>query len=99
MDKYATLYNLAPPGAWDVSFEWDDSVLTDAGQQLQERMLLLNSGIYGKAEFRQWYFGETSAQAKAAVEAVQLEQLGASALNALLPSLDDQEDDQNTGQT
>lgn len=70
MDKYATLYNLAPEGEYDVSFEWDDSVITDTEQQLNERMMLYNAGLYGGIEFRKWYFGETSAQAKAAISAV-----------------------------
>lgn len=70
MDLYATLYRLAPEGDYDVSFEWDDSILTDTEQQTQERLMLLNAGIISKAEFRQWYLGETQAQAKAAIEAI-----------------------------
>ena len=70
MDKYATLYNLAPQGDYEVSFEWDDSIITDTEQQMNERMILCNAGIYGKSELRQWYFGETKAQADAAIEAV-----------------------------
>ena len=67
MDKYATLYNLAPEGEYNVSFEWDDSIITDTAQQLQERLLLMNSGIISRAELRQWYFGETDDQAKQAI--------------------------------
>ena len=70
MDKYATIYRLAPEGAWEASFDWDDSVLTDAGTQLQERLLLVNSGIIGRGELRQWYLGETEAQAEAAIAAM-----------------------------
>ena len=75
MDKYATLYNLAPQGEYEVSFEWDDSILTDMDQQVQERLMLYNAGIIGKVEFREWYFGETKTQAKEAVESLQAEQL------------------------
>ena len=67
MDVYATLYGLAPAGEWAASFEWDDSVLTDVDAQLQQRLLLVNSGVMSKAELRQWYLGETEAQAEAAV--------------------------------
>ncbi len=67
MDVYATLYNLAPAGEWAASFEWDDSILTDVDAQLQQRLLLVNSGVMSKAELRQWYLGESEAQAEAAV--------------------------------
>ena len=87
MDKYATIYHLAPEGGYDVSFEWDDSILTDMNQQTQERLMLLNAGIMGKAEFREWYFGETQAQAAAAINALQQEQMNG--LNDLLPALDE----------
>ena len=73
MDKYATLYNLAPEGEYNVSFEWDDSIITDTAQQLQERLLLMNSGIIGRSELRQWYFGETEDQAKEAVANIMAE--------------------------
>ena len=92
MDVYATAYNLAPAGEYDISFEWDDSILTDASQQLQERMLLLNSGVISKSEFRQWYFGETEAQAIAAVQAVDNEK--AAALENNLPALDVNDNDE-----
>lgn len=75
MDKYATTYHLAPEGDYDVSFEWDDSILTDTDQQTQERMMLFNAGIISKAELREWYFGETKAQAKAAIENITQEKV------------------------
>ena len=70
MDKYTTLYDLAPEGEYQASFEWDDSILTDVDQQLQQRLLLLNAGVMSKAELRQWYLGENEAEAKAAVERI-----------------------------
>ncbi len=70
MDVYATLYNLAPEGDYEVSFEWDDSIVTDMDAQVQEKLMLVNSRLMGKAEFRQWYFGETKAQSEAAIKAV-----------------------------
>lgn len=95
MDKFATLYGLAPEGEYDVSFEWDDSIITDTDLQLQERLMLLNAGIISKAEFREWYFGETQAQAQAAIEALREEQM--SGMEALLPALPP--DDTGPGQT
>ncbi len=92
MDKYATLYGLAPEGEYEVSFEWDDSILTDTEQQMNERIALLNSGIISKAEFRQWYFGETAQQAAQAIAAVTSEKM--EGMDKLLPTLpdDDTED-------
>lgn len=67
MNVYADLYDLAPAGDYDVSFEWDDSIITDREQQLAERVQLMSMGIVSKAELRMWYFGETEAQAQAAI--------------------------------
>lgn len=86
MDRYATIYHLAPEGEYDVSFEWDDSILTDTDQQTQERLMLMNSGIIGKVEFRMWYFGETRAQAEAAIASVNQEKTDAlESMNPMLP--------------
>lgn len=68
MDFYATEYHLAPEGEYECSFEWDDSIMVDSEQQLNERLTLLNAGVENKVGMRMWYFGETEAQAKAAIE-------------------------------
>lgn len=70
MNVYADLYDLAAPGEYEVSFEWDDSIITDTEQQLNERIMLLNADLMSKVEFRMWYFGETKDQATAAVKAI-----------------------------
>lgn len=89
MDVYATLYDLAPEGEYDVSFSWDDSILTDTEQQMNERMMLLNAGIISKAEFREWYFNETKDQAAAAVDAIAEEEAKQqmAGINQLLPQV------------
>lgn len=88
MDVYATVYKLAPEGEYEVSFEWDDSIITDTEQQMNERMMLLNAGLISKAEFREWYFNETKDQAQAAVDAIAEEDLKAqmAGINQLLPT-------------
>lgn len=86
MDKYATLYDLAPAGEYEVSFSWDDSIITDSEQQMNERLALVAQGLMSKAEFREWYFSETKDQATAAIQAIQEEQLGMAALESLLPA-------------
>ena len=88
MDTYATLYDLAEDGEYDVSFEWDDSIITDSEQQMNERLTLLSNQVISKAEIRQWYFGETESQAKAAIEAITAEQAEQMVnMQALLPSV------------
>jgi len=83
MDVYADLYELAPPGDYEVSFEWDDSIVTDTDMQVQERLMLVNARLMGKAEFRRWYFGETQAQSEAAIKAMIDEDL--MGMEAMLP--------------
>ena len=75
MDKYADLYNLAPAGEYEVSFDWDDSVIADTETQLQQRLLMLNNGMMSKIEMRMWFFGETRAQAEKALQEVQQEKI------------------------
>ena len=89
MDVYATTYDLAPEGDYEVSFGWDDSIITDTEQQMNERMMLFQQGIISKAEFREWYFNETKDQAQAAVDAISEETAKAqmTGINALLPTV------------
>ena len=65
MDVYCTLYNLAPEGDYDVSFEWDDSIQVDKESEMNKRLALVDRGIDSKVAFRMWYYGETEEQAVA----------------------------------
>ena len=62
------LYEITPPGDYDVNFEWDDSILVDVNEELGKRMSLMQQGLMSKLELRQWYFGETERQARQALE-------------------------------
>lgn len=73
MNVYCTLYNLTPDGEYNVSYEWDDSIIMDAESELAKRITLLQNGLASKIETRMWYFGETENQAKAALETVREE--------------------------
>ena len=75
MDVHATLANLAPEGEYELSFEWDDSIIVDTDQQLQERLALANVGAISRAELRGWYLGETDAQAAAAIAQIDQERM------------------------
>lgn len=71
MDVLCTLYDITPAGEYEVSFEWDDSIIVDASEELEKRMTMLNAGITSKLEIRMWFFGETENQAKAALQKVE----------------------------
>ena len=65
MDVLATLYSLAPQGEYDISFEFDDSIVADRRVEFTEKMQLVSAGIMQAWEFRVWYFGEDEETAKA----------------------------------
>ncbi len=69
MDVWCTLYNLAPLSKWEISFEFDDSIIADRKTEFTEKQMLVTAGIMSKWEFRMWYFGEDEATAKAKVAA------------------------------
>ena len=84
MDKYATLYKLAPEGKYEVSFEWDDSIITDTNQQMLERLQMVSNGSMSAAELREWYLGETPTQAAAAIKKIREDQIQQAAALAML---------------
>ena len=73
MDAYCWLYDLTPGGDYEVSFEWDDSIIIDSESELSKRITLMQNGLASKLETRMWYFGETKNQAQAALDQVDAE--------------------------
>ena len=73
MDVYCDLYDITPYGEYEVSYEWDDSILVDVEAELGKRMTLMQNGLASKVETRMWYFGETEKQAREALLKVQEE--------------------------
>ena len=67
MNVYCTLYQITPEGEYDVSFEWDDSIIVDIDTELSKRITLQQNGLTSKLENRMWYFGETERQAQEAL--------------------------------
>lgn len=65
-----SLYEVTPEGDYDMSFEWDDSILVDVEEELAKRITLMQNGLTSKLEVRQWYFGETERQAKEALDKI-----------------------------
>lgn len=70
MDVYCTLYSVTPDGEYEVSFEWDDSIIVDNESELSKRITLMQNGLASKLETRMWYFGETENQARAALQQI-----------------------------
>lgn len=70
MNVYCTLYEITTEGEYDVSFEWDDSILVDVDSELSKRITLMQNGLASKLEVRMWYFGETERQAREALQSI-----------------------------
>ena len=73
MNALCDLYDITPSGEYEVSYEWDDSILVDVDTELGKRLTLMQNGIMGKEELRMWYMGETERQAREALLKVQEE--------------------------
>lgn len=58
---------------YDVSFEWDDSIIVDRETELQQRLTLMHDGLAGQVENRMWYYGETEEQAIEALKKIREE--------------------------
>lgn len=67
MDVLATLYNLAPLGKYNISFDFDDSIVADRKMEFDEKKQLLDAGVMLPWEFRAWYFGESREEALASL--------------------------------
>ena len=88
MNIYADALGLAPKGDTEVSFEWDDSVITDTGAELDQRLRLLSSGVMSKVEIRMWYLGETRQQAEEAIAQIAADNVKSMAAAQGIPGLD-----------
>ena len=100
MNVYVSLYNIVGDikydsngkantkdmGKYEVSFEWDDSILVDEETELATRVSLMNSGIESKLELRMWYFGETERQAQEALNKITQENKEAIEQNMVMSS-------------
>lgn len=67
MNVYASLYQITADGEYEISFDWDDSILVDTDDELNKRITLMQNGLASKLETRMWYFGETEQQAREAL--------------------------------
>lgn len=64
MDVLTTLYRLAPLGKYEISYEWDDSILVDAKEEQSIMMQEANMGYIKKEFYLMKRYGVTEEQAK-----------------------------------
>ena len=64
MDVWASLYKLAPAGTYDVSFNFDDSLIVDSKTENQLMMQEATSGLIRKEIYLMKRYGVTEDQAK-----------------------------------
>lgn len=64
MDVWCSVYDMAPPGEYEVSFDFDDSIIADRKAEFEEKKQLVELGIMKPWEFRSWYFGEEEKTAR-----------------------------------
>lgn len=67
LDTYATLYNLAPAGEYEASYDWGDSILEDDDKKEKERAndrQDVAMGAMGMLEYRMKHYKEDEATAR-----------------------------------
>lgn len=64
MDTWATLYHLAPLGSYEMSFDFDDSLVTDSTAETQIMIQEATAGLIKKEVYLMKRYGVTEEQAK-----------------------------------
>lgn len=75
MDILTTLYNLAPAGSYEVSFNWDDSLIVDTEREQTLQMQEVSQGLRSKVKYIQYRYGLTEEQAKEELEQINQEKM------------------------
>lgn len=63
-DSMATLYDLAPEGEYELSFEWDDSIIVDTEVEFARRMSMAAANMLRPELIVAWYFGVSVDEAR-----------------------------------
>lgn len=75
MDVLTTLYNLAPQGSYEVSFNWDDSLVVDTEKEQVLQMQEVNAGLRSRLKYIMYRYGLTEEQAKQELEQIKKEKM------------------------
>lgn len=63
MDYWTTIGKLAPSGNYDVSFEWDDSIIVDTQSEQAIRMQEVAAGLLKPVDYIMWRYGVSEEKA------------------------------------
>lgn len=99
MNAYCDLYKITSDGEYEISFEWDDSLITDKEDELGKRITLQQNGLASRVENRMWYFGETERQAVEALAKIDEENAKQAMTNMELEQQMNQVHENNNGNT
>ena len=73
-DVLANAYNVVPVGSWELSFDWDLSLLEETQETFNQYVQGVSQGVVSKAELRQYIFSdETLEESKKAIEEIEQE--------------------------
>lgn len=73
LDVYCDLYELAPAGEYEVSAEWDDSIIVDTETEQRIRLQETNLGLGSKIDYLIWRYGLTEEQAQEKLDRIKQE--------------------------
>lgn len=73
LDVYCDLYELAPSGEYEVSAEWDDSIIVDTESEQRIRLQETNLGLGSKLDYLMWRYGLTEEQAQEKLDRIKQE--------------------------
>ncbi|MBQ8043896.1 MAG: phage portal protein, partial [Clostridia bacterium] len=73
MDVLTTLYGLAPQVSYEISFNWDDSLIVDTEKEQVLQMQEVNSGLRSKLKYIMFRYGLTEQQAQEELELINKE--------------------------
>ncbi len=73
IDTYITLYELAPTGEYEASFEWDDSIIVDAEAEQRISMQEVNAKLISKKRYLMRRYGLAQEQAEELLTEVEAE--------------------------
>lgn len=75
MDVLTTLYNLAPQGNYETSFNWDDSLIVDTEKEQTLQMQEVGQGLRSKIKYIMFRYGLTEEQAREELELIKQEKM------------------------
>lgn len=73
LDVYCDLYELCPAGEYEVSAEWDDSIIVDTESEQRIRLQETNLGLGSKLDYLMWRYGLTEEQAQEKLDRIKQE--------------------------